>query len=175
MFNDNRNLPKSWMRESASFWPAILAGILFCATARAVAPAPLPSFSVQGLDGSSISTSAWPSKGKSVLIYVRGDCQPCAALLGRLRKKDYPQLAAHATIIVGDAGPAGVKTLQQLYPDLSSAIWYADSSRAAATALHLQGAPVILGLNGNIVQWALSCVMEHPTQQRSILNTWCAK
>jgi hypothetical protein len=73
---------------------------------------------------------------------------------------------------VGGVGAAEVKTWSRLYPDLSGAAWYADPSKAASTALHLQGAPVILGLKDNIVQWALSGEMGKGTQQQSALNTW---
>src|SRR5277367_4290657 len=93
------------------------AGLFLSAPTRAVAPAPLPAFSVQGLDGTSVPSSSFSLKGKSLLIYVEGNCQSCATLLGRLLQKDYPQLALHATIIVGGAGPLGAKALQQLYPD----------------------------------------------------------
>ena len=160
-----------------SFWPALalalaLAGIQ---AAHAAAPAPLPAFSIQALDGSAVSTSTWPLQGKSLLIYVEGNCQPCATLLGRLLKKDYPQLATHAIIIVGGAGPVGAKSVQQLYPDLSSAAWYADPSRAALSALNLQGAPVTMGLNGKVVQWSWSGVMPDAARLRSVLNSWCGK
>jgi hypothetical protein len=160
-----------WTRRIAC-WLAIVAAFGLSTTSRAIAPTPLPAFSVQALDGSTVSTTTWPLKGKSLLIYVRGNCRACAALLGHLNKKDYPELAAHATIIVAGAGVSEVKAWSQLYPDLSAATWYADPLKAAGTALHMQGAPVILGLKDNIVQWALSGEMGQGTQQQSALNTW---
>lgn len=153
-----------------------LAILFLCATAcQAIAPAPLPALSLQGLDGSPVSSSNWSLKGKSLLIYVQSDCRSCNALLQSLNKKDYPHLASRVFIIVADVSPAGAKALQQLYPDLSSATWYVDSSNATATALKLQGAPVVFGLKDNVLQWALSGVMSDPAQQKSILNTWCEK
>ena len=175
MFPNQRGLIRSQTGKRIVSCLGAVAALFLCTPTRAVAPAPLPSFSVQGLDGSTVSTATWPLKGNSVLIYVEGNCQPCATLLGRLLKKDYPQLASHATIVVGGLDPAGTKALLQLYPDLSSAIWYADPPRAAVSALSLQGAPVTMGLKGNVVQWVWSGVMQDPTRQRSILNTWCGK
>ena len=168
-------LSNSGMRKTVACYLTALAVFLCCSNSQAIAPTPLPAFSVQGLDGSTVSTSAWSLKGKSLVIYLRGNCQPCTALLGRLRKKDYPQLAGHTTIIVGGVGPADAKALQQLYPDLSAATWYVDPAKTVAGALHLQGAPVILGLQDNVVKWALSGIMQHAAQQKSILNAWCAE
>ena len=158
-------------------WPGLTLGLALAGmqAAHAAAPAPLPVFSIQALDGSPVSTSTWALQGKSLLIYVEGNCQPCATLLGRLLKKDFPQIAAHTIIIVGGAGPAGAKSLQQLYPDLNSATWYADPARAALSALNLQGAPVTMGLNGKVVQWSWSGVMPDAARLRSVLNSWCGK
>jgi len=147
----------------------------FCAstTSRAIAPTPLAAFSVQALDGSVVSTSTWNLKGKSLLIFVKGNCRACATLLGHLNKKDYPELAAHTSIIVAGVGASEVKTWSRLYPDLSPAAWYVDPQKTSPVALHLQGAPVILVLKDNIVKWALSGEMPKAAQQISVLNTWC--
>lgn len=166
-----RVLRNGWLGNAC--WLALVAGLLCASVSLAIAPTRLPSLSVKALDGTAVSTSAWQLKGHSLLIYVRGNCRPCDALLGRLSQKDYPHLAAHTTIIVGDVGPDGLKDLRKRYPDLSAATWYADPPRNVAAALHLQGAPVILGLKGNTVQWAWSGVMEKPAQQKSMLNKWC--
>ena len=173
MFNKGHELRNLWTPRS--IFCSFLVLILCSSASLAIAPTPLPAISMQTLDGSPVSTSSWNLKGKSLLIYVRADCRSCSALLQSLNKKDYPQLAAHVSIIVADLSPTGAKALQQLYPDLSSATWYVDSSNATAAALKLQGAPVIFGLKDNIVQWALSGVMSDPAQQKSILNTWYEK
>jgi len=175
MFSNRSNL-RNWRTPShVAFWMAMLGAFFGSTASHAIAPTPLPAFSVQDLDGSSVSTSAWPVKGKSLVIYVKGNCQPCAALLERLRKKHYPQLARHTTIIVGGVGAADAKALRLQYPDLSAATWYVDPPKTVATALHLQGAPVILGLQDNVVKWALSGMMHQAEQQQSVLNTWCGK
>jgi hypothetical protein len=171
-FKGQRSLGSLWSRRIAC-WLAIAAVFCSSTTSRAIAPTPLPAFSVQALDGSTVSTVTWSLKGKSLLIFVRGNCRACNALLGHLNKKDYPELAGHTTIIVAGVGAAEVKTWSQMYPDLSAATWYVDPSKAAATALHLQGAPVIFGLKDNVVKWALSGEMQQSKQQKSVLNTWC--
>jgi hypothetical protein len=171
-FNSRGSLGSLWSRRIAC-WLAIAAVFCSSTTSRAIAPTPLPAFSVQALDGSTVSTTTWPLKGKSLLIFVRGNCRACGALLGHLNKKDYPELAGHTIIIVAGVGAAEVKTWSQLYPDLSAATWYVDPSKSAATALHLQGAPIILGLKDNVVKWALSGEMQQSKQQKSVLNTWC--
>jgi hypothetical protein len=171
MFSNRRILRSLWAGRIVLL--AILAELCLSPASRAIAPTPLPAFSVQGLDGSAVSSTTWPLKGKSFVIYVRGNCRACFALLGHLNKKDYPALPRHTTIIVSGVGPVEAQTWLHRYPDLREATWYLDPSKAAATALHLQGAPIILGLKDNVVKWALSGEMQKTAQQKSVLNTWC--
>jgi hypothetical protein len=171
MFSKRGILRSIWAGRIALL--AILAELCLSPASRAIAPTPLPALSLQGLDGSAVSSTTWQLRGKSLVIYVRGNCRTCFALLGHLSKKDYPALPRHTTIIVSDVSAEEVKTWLHIYPDLTEATWYLDPSKAAATALHLQGAPVILGLKDNVVKWALSGEMQKTAQQKSVLNTWC--
>jgi len=176
MFSRERRTSRLRIGKGWACWLAVLAAFFCSTTSQAIAPTPMPLFTVQGLDGSAVQTSSWTLKGNSLLIYVRSNCRPCGALLGSLNRRDYPDLASHTIFLLGDASPDGAKDLLRRYPDLGTATWYLDPSQAAATALHLQGAPVILGLKNDTVQWAVSGVMQQaPAQRQSILNTWIRK
>jgi hypothetical protein len=172
---DSRKQGRNVVRVASAWTMAVLLALLPIPAAHATAPAALAAFTVQTLDGSTVSTATWTMQGKSLLIYVEANCQPCATLLARLVKKDYPQIAAHAIVIVGGSSPTGTKAVMQLYPELATASWFADPSRATLPALSLSGAPVIMGINGKTVQWSLSGVMKDPEQQRSVLNSWLTK
>jgi hypothetical protein len=165
-------------RANSGLWTRVIAALVvaaaFCSStiSRAIAPTAMPVFSVQSLDGSTVPSANWQLKGNSLLIYVRGNCRACSALLGHLNRKDYPGLARHVTIVVAGAGVSDVKRWVHLYPDLDAATWYVDPTKATETALHLHGAPTILGLKDNVVKWALNGEMPKAAQQKSVLNTW---
>jgi len=148
---------------------------LLTGTAVAVKTMPLPNIELQALDGSTVKSSDWPLQGKWVLIYVEGRCGVCTGLLSRLNKGDYPQLAAWTIVIAGGVQPEGVQALQQRFPDLAGASWYADPSKNVSAALDLRGAPVILGIQDKVVRWGSSGIPADPKRLQSMLTTWTAQ
>jgi len=150
----------------------LVVSALLAGTAVAVKMMPLPNLELQALDGSTVKSSDWPLHGKWVLIYVEGRCDVCTGLLGRLNKRDYPQLAAWTIVIAGGVQPEGVQGLQQRFPDLAGASWYADPSRNASAALSLRGAPVILGIQDKIVRWGSTGMPADSKRLQSMLTTW---
>ena len=150
----------------------LVVSALLAGTAVAVKTMPLPNLELQALDGSTVNSSDWPLQGKWVLIYVEGRCGVCTGLLVRLNKGDYPQLAAWTIVIAGGMQPKDVQALQQRFPDLARASWYADAPKNASAALDLRGAPVILGIQDKVVRWGSSGIPADPKRLQSMLTTW---
>src|ERR1051326_8001765 len=82
---------------------AITLGVIFLLSMAAVAiePVPLPDIQLTAADGSTVKSSALPTTGNWLLIYIQPRNQFTDNLLRLLKKDQYPTLAAHAVIVVG--------------------------------------------------------------------------
>jgi hypothetical protein len=149
--------------------------VLFVVFVGAVFPAEpvqLPAFSVQRMDGSASKTSDWSVQGKWLLIYVERRSDP---LLRRLSQPEFSQLAARTTILLGGMQLQDAQAVQKNFPQLASASWFADSSRNAATALNLQGAPMIVGIQDRTIRWRVNGFPRDPKFLQSLLATWATQ
>jgi hypothetical protein len=144
---------------------------LFSLAAGAVDPVPLPDIQLTAADGSTVKTSALPSSGNWLMIYVQPRNQFSDNLLRLFKKDQYPTLAQHAVIIVGGSVD-DLKNAQARFPELSAASWYADTNRSALGQLKLTGAPMILGIKQRTIAWTLSGILSDVNVAKSILNTW---
>jgi hypothetical protein len=154
---------------------AIILGMVFLLSMMAVAiePVPLPDIQLTAADGSTVKSSALPTTGNWLIIYIQPRNQFSDNLLRLLKKDQYPTLAAHAVIIIGGSTD-DLKTAQSRFPDLASATWYADTNRSAFNLMKLTGAPMILGIKERTISWSLSGVLADVNVAKSILNTWLA-
>lgn len=152
---------------------AITLGIAFLLSTLAVAvePVPLPDIQLTAADGTTVKSSALPTTGNWLIIYIQPRNQFSDNLLRLLKKDQYPTLAAHAVIIVGGSTD-DLKTAQSRFPDLATATWYADTNRSAFNLMKLTGAPMILGIKQRTITWSLSGVLSDVNVAKSILNTW---
>jgi len=152
---------------------AITLGVVFLLSmaAMAIEPVPLPDIQLTAADGSTVKSSALPTTGNWLLIYIQPRNQFSDNLLRLLKKDQYPTLAAHAVIIVGGSTD-DLKTAQSRFPDLAAATWYADTNRSAFSLMKLTGAPMILGIKQRTISWSLSGVLSDVNVAKSILNTW---
>ncbi|HEY6971184.1 MAG TPA: redoxin domain-containing protein [Candidatus Angelobacter sp.] len=144
---------------------------LLVSLAVAVEPVPLPAFQLTAGDGTTVKSADLPSKGNWVLIYVQPKSQFSDSLLKALKREQYPNLEQHAVIIVG-GNVDDLKSIQSKYTDLTQATWYADADKSAYTQLKLHGAPVVLGIKQQIIQWSLNGVLPDTNVSRSVLNSW---
>jgi hypothetical protein len=152
---------------------AITLGMVFLVSmaAMAIEPVPLPDIQLTAADGSTVKSSALPTTGNWLLIYIQPRNQFSDNLLRLLKKDQYPTLAAHAVIIVGGSTD-DLKTAQARFPDLASATWYADTNRSAFSLMQLTGTPMILGIKQRTISWSLSGILSDVNVAKSILNTW---
>jgi hypothetical protein len=145
--------------------------LLLASLALAIQPVPLPSFQLTSSAGQIVKSTDLPSKGTWVLIYVQPKSQFSDNLLKLMKRDLYPNLEQHAVVIVGGSLD-DLKSTQSKYPDLSEASWYADTDKSAYAQLQLHGAPVVLGVRQQTIQWSLNGVLPDTNVSRSVLNTW---
>jgi hypothetical protein len=142
-------------------------------TAAAIEPVPVPDFQLTATDGSVVKSSALPSTGNWLIIYVQPRSQFSDNLLKLFKKEQYPTLAQHTVIIVSGSVD-DVKTAQTRFPELAPATWYADTDKSAFGLMKLTGAPMILGIKQHTIAWSLSGILADVNVAKSILNTWLA-
>jgi len=152
---------------------AIILGMAFLLsiTAVAVDPVPLPDIQLTAADGTAVKSSALPTTGNWLIIYIQPRNQFSDNLLRLFKKDQYPTLAQHAVIIVGGSVD-NLKTAQTRFPELAQATWYADTNKSAFTLMKLTGAPMILGIKQRTITWSLSGILSDVNVAKSILNTW---
>lgn len=152
---------------------AVALGVAFLLSgmALAVEPVPLPDIQLTAADGSTVKSTALPSQGNWLIIYIQPRNQFSDNLLRLLKKDQYPTLAQHAVIIVGGSVD-DLKTAQTRFPELASATWYADTNKSAFSLMKLTGAPMILGIKQRTITWSLSGILSDVNVAKSILNTW---
>jgi hypothetical protein len=151
---------------------AILAiAFLLSMTAVAVEPVPLPDIQLTAANGSTVKSTALPSQGNWLIIYVQPRNQFSDSLLRLFKKDQYPTLAQHAVIIVGGSID-DLKNAQTRFPELADATWYADTNRSAFALMKLTGVPMILGIKQRTISWSLSGILADVNVAKSIVNTW---
>jgi hypothetical protein len=152
---------------------AVTLGMVFLLSmvAGAVEPVPLPDIQLTAADGATIKSTALPSQGNWLMIYIQPRNQFSDNLLRLFKKDQYPTLAQHAVIIVGGSVD-DLKNAQARFPELALATWYADTNRSAFGLMKLTGAPMILGIKQRTIAWSLSGILADVNVAKSIVNTW---
>jgi hypothetical protein len=152
---------------------ALTLGMVFLLStvAGAVEPVPLPDIQLTAADGATIKSTALPSQGNWLMIYIQPRNQFSDNLLRLFKKDQYPTLAQHAVIIVGGSVD-DLKNAQARFPELALATWYADTNRSAFGLMKLTGAPMILGIKQRTIAWSLSGILADVNVAKSIVNTW---
>jgi hypothetical protein len=152
---------------------AVTLGMVFLLSmvAAAVEPVPLPDIQLTAADGATIKSTALPSQGNWLMIYIQPRNQFSDNLLRLFKKDQYPTLAQHAVIIVGGSVD-DLKNAQARFPELALATWYADTNRSAFGLMKLTGAPMILGIKQRTIAWSLSGILADVNVAKSIVNTW---
>jgi len=159
---------KKLMRAIAITLTAVF---LLSLTAAAVEPVPLPDFRLTNADGVVVKSTALPSQGNWLIVYVQPRNQFSDNLLKLFKRDQYPALAQHAVIIVSGSTD-DMKFMQSRFTELALATWYADTDKSAFTLMKLTGAPMILGIRQRAISWSLSGILSDVNVARSVLNTW---
>ncbi len=151
---------------------ALAIAVVLAPSVLAIEPTALPEFQVTTAEGHAAKSAELISgKENTLIIYVQAKSHYCDQLLKMLTRKEYPNVAPHAVIIV-QGTLDDLKAMRAQYSDLSTASWYSDSSRKAFTQLKLHGVPVIVGVNQQKIQWSLNGILPDDKILKSILNSW---
>lgn len=152
-----------------------IAALSLGASAMATEQMPLPEAPLTAVDGRSMTTAQLVRPGKWLLIYIQPNCPPCETLLRLVKKSEHPSMPSRLAIVVGATRPAALRQGAAQFPDLDGAGWYADPNRGVLAPLELTGAPVVLGLNRDVIEWRLSGVLSNADEVKSILASWVEK
>lgn len=146
----------------------------FVAGPSAIEQRPLPAFVLSAADGTEAPSAAMVREGKWLLVYVTPSCRTCEGLLRDMARWESAALPGATVIVVGGAPHAAAQAfVTKAVPEgLAAATWYADAQGQARDALRLQGAPVVIGLRGESIQWAIAGVLNNPRTLESALRSW---
>jgi hypothetical protein len=135
-------------------------------TARA-----FPEFVVYDATAAPVSSTTFAVK-RSVVIYLKPACRSCDQLLAALSRIEEPAFASHLVIIVGaSVGEATAFSVRAIPKQLHSATWFADSQGHAWSALELKGLPVLMGVEGQRIDWRLAGAPPGHLLE-SVVRTW---
>jgi hypothetical protein len=161
------------MRRLCIAWiVGLLLAAAFSARPGAVERKPLPPFTVTMLDGTAIASAQLARDGNWLLVYVRRDCGSCDAVLRAIPADTVPGLAQRVVVVIGGATPADVQSVPEQFKGLAAAAWTTDPSNDAFARLDMRGVPVVLGMRGAMIEWALAGVLSNSAELQSILSTW---
>ena len=149
---------------------AVVAGaLLSCGALWGLQPAMLPDFPLTTLDGKTIKSGELATTGHWLLLYVDPKNRLSDQILGQLEEGQKPP---SKMIVVVQAGPEEAKAMQSRHPSLTQVPWYADPSGNVFKALKLHGVPVIIGIDGKMMEWNINGSLPDPVVQKSVVNAW---
>jgi hypothetical protein len=154
--------------------PAIVLSGVLAAVAR---PAPgaeraaLPAFELRSLDDHAVSGPTVARSGTWLLVYVREHSSHSRALLKVVARKESRLLPERVVVMVG-ATSDGARRMRQGYASLAHAGWYADAAGAAFAQLDLHGAPSVLGMRGDRIEWTLQGTLPRQKELASLFESW---
>jgi hypothetical protein len=144
------------------------------ATVSAVSGAgrPLPDFPLTALDGSVVQSADAVPGGRTVLIVVQDNCEPCETLFRAIKTDDKPELPEDLVVMVTAANYADAAKMKARHKELENAKWFSDPDLAGYEALQLKGLPVVHGLRDRSIEWSLSGAAVPPARFLSMLVNW---
>jgi hypothetical protein len=150
-----------------------LALTIATATLHAQHPSrPLPAFSVYDAGGGPTPSTALGAGGRIVLVYVQPGCDPCGELLEALARVDTPGLASRVVLVIdGSLDQAAQFAAREIPPALQGVAWFADVDRVAAPALELRGAPAVMGIEREHIEWTYRGLPQRKLLD-SVMRTW---
>jgi hypothetical protein len=134
----------------------------------------LPNFAVADANGEAVPSATFAAARRVLLVYARPDCRACDQLLTVLARSGEPELAARLIVIVpGSVDDTKTFVSKSLPQELQGAAVYTDTRGEAWDALHLQGVPVMMGIEGPRIDWTLSGALDRRLLE-SAVRSWLA-
>ena len=138
--------------------------------AEARDPLRLTAFEAFDLDGIPVGSDELPLTSRWLLIYVRPNCLPCEFVLNILKKDQPPALRKKIIVVVGTV--EGVKDAIAQSLDLAHAPWDTNVLQNIRAELRVRGAPVVLGVRQNTIEWSMNGILTDSSSLKSIFKTW---
>lgn len=145
------------------------------ATVQAIERKPLPAFSVQAPGGTAVRSAELGTDGKWLFVYVEPSCITCDTLLRTIDQGTDPLVASRMVIVVGGVNQASIGQFAAAFPVLATAMWYADPSGSATTALKAAGTPFVVGMKQHTMQWMMTGVVPNAESAKSALVSWAGQ
>lgn len=134
---------------------------------------PLPTFQVMAGDGAPTSSAQLSPESQWLLVYLNPASSTSRGLLQAMKEWEAPQIVSRTVLIVGGKASEAAAFIEQSLPEEQRGMrWYADADRSAWQALHLKGAPVLIGVTNGQTEWSLSGVLAEPSALKSVVLTW---
>ena len=155
----------------------LLITMAFGSASAAADRRPLPAFSVVTPAGAPIASSQLGGSGRWLLIYVKPQCPACDRLLAALDTWGVLQQgAARVVVVVADSPDVLEVRVRPLMATSGQAVQlYADANGQAAAALGVARAPVLVGVEGGLVDWTVAGVLNDPKTVETVVRHWLAR
>jgi hypothetical protein len=150
-----------------------LCGVMIGAAApdvRAADKKPVPSVVLQAADGAPVELAMVATEGAWLVLYVAPGAPATGRLLEALRQWQLPSLD-HVVVIAGGQ-TAEATAFVQADHQLQGVRFMLDRDREAWRALQLSGAPTVIGIRNNVIDWRLTGVLNDPESLRAVVTTW---
>ena len=132
---------------------------------------PLPPFKVYDAGAAPAASATLAAPGRVVVIYIKPDCRPCDQLLGALGRLGDPALTSRFVFVIGGSVADGSAFAARTLSDFGNATWFADADGEAWAALELKGLPVMMGVEGQRIEWTLRGAADRSLLE-SLVRTW---
>ena len=164
------------MRTGSLNWRMVVAAVCavvgLAAGPGAAERRPLPPFPLTMVDGTTTMSDAEAAAGTRLFVYLSPGHAGSDRLARLLKEWDSPALRAHTLVVLGrDMGNAR-EWIKAAGDDLQPLRFAVDTSGEGWRALHLTGAPHIVGVERGEVAWVVSGVLKTPGMLASIVKTW---
>ncbi len=133
---------------------------------------PLPDATVQSVDGTEGTLVSAAREGQWLILYIGGpDSMPSARLLEALTKWEMGSALARIVVIVESGQDA--RQMAAAWSDrLPGVQWLADTKGEAARGLKVRGAPTVMGVKAQSLEWMLAGVLNDPAMLRDVIRSW---
>lgn len=149
---------------------ALLAALLLLPLAAQRTP--LPALALGDPNGGSVNLDRLGFTGTWTLVYTQPQCKPCAQQLQLLKAASDAGFASRIVIVGGGMTARELQSLQRSTPHLRQARWYTDVPRGLPRGLRLRGAPVLLGVRANRLEWTLNGIPPKQDLLRNSVLSW---
>ena len=136
---------------------------------------PLPAFTLINSGGADVQSAELTQDGRWLFVCIQPACEPCDTLLRTIDEAEQPRVAARMVIVVGGVDAIGLAQIAAGFPKLTTAAWYADSTRSVPRLVKAPGSPFVFGLKQQVTEWGMVGVVPDAVSAKSALVGWAGR